>query len=120
MEVIRLYGEDVEVMIRSEVLLSRRLGGIPLQYVFVVHPTRGKMILLSTDLKIKPVDVVRMYSYRFKIEVAFKSAVHSLGAFLYRFWMKRHGKDTSQARHKISPQKNRGLQDKVFHKTSGI
>jgi hypothetical protein len=31
---------------------------------------------------------VRLYGYRFKIEVAFKASLRALGAFLYHFWMK--------------------------------
>ena len=57
-----------------------------LQYVLVVHPTRGKIIILSSDLSLDPLDVIRIYSYRFKIEVTFKSAIYNVGAFLYRFW----------------------------------
>ena len=84
-----VYGEEgVEIMVSSIQLLSRRFGGKLLQFVFVIHPTRGKMILLSTDLFLEPREVIRLYSYRFKIEVAFRAAVHSFGIFLYRFWMR--------------------------------
>ena len=33
-------------------------------------------------------DILYIYGLRFKIEVAFKSAIYTLGAFAYRFWMK--------------------------------
>ena len=31
--------------------------------------------------------VIRLYGVRFKIEVAFKQAVHTVGTFAYHFWM---------------------------------
>ena len=83
-----VYGEKrVEILVRVEQLLSKRFGGMLLQFVFVIHPTRGKMILLSTDLSLASSEVIRLYGLRFKIEVAFKTAIYSLGTFLYRFWM---------------------------------
>jgi hypothetical protein len=33
--------------------------------------------------------VVRIYGVRFKIEVTFKHAVHSVGTWCYHFWMAR-------------------------------
>ncbi len=32
-------------------------------------------------------EIILLYSLRFKIEVAFKQAVHSVGSFGYHFWM---------------------------------
>ena len=84
-----VYGEKgVEILVRRVELLSKLFGGNLLQFVFVIHPVRGRMILLCTDLSLPPSEVIRLYGLRFKIEVAFKSAIHSLGVFLYRFWMK--------------------------------
>ena len=33
-------------------------------------------------------DMIFIYGLRFKIEVLFKQAVHQVGVFLYRFWLK--------------------------------
>ena len=32
-------------------------------------------------------EVIRLYGLRFKIEVSFKQSVHTIGAYLYHFWM---------------------------------
>jgi hypothetical protein len=65
----------------------RPFGGMA-QFVFTRHPTRGNAIAMSTDLTLAPTDMVFIYSLRFKIEVLFKQAVHQVGVFLYRFWLK--------------------------------
>lgn len=58
------------------------------KFVLVKHPVRGNSICMSTDLSIEPLDLILCYALRFKIEVLFKQAVHQLGAFMYRFWLK--------------------------------
>ncbi len=35
-----------------------------------------------------PLEVLRIYSLRFKIESAFRAAVNTLGSYFYHFWMK--------------------------------
>ena len=83
-----VYGErGVQLRIRTLDLLWRPVG-ILIRFVAVAHPTRGNCILMTTDLTLDPVDVIRLYGYRFKIEVAFKQSIHVLGAFLHHFWMK--------------------------------
>ncbi len=82
-----VYGEQgVEIRVRSIDLLWRPVG-VQVRFVIVLHPTRGKCILMCTDLELEPVDIIRLYGYRFKIEVAFKQSVHTVGAFLHHFWM---------------------------------
>jgi len=68
-------------------LFWRPLGRMA-QFVFTRHPLRGDGIAMSTDLTLVPADMIFIYSLRFKIEVMFKQAVHQVGAFFYRFWLK--------------------------------
>ena len=54
---------------------------------FVLVIDGGEMfILMCSDLTLSPQDIIRAYSYRFKIEVNFKILKHLMGAFFYHFW----------------------------------
>jgi hypothetical protein len=57
-------------------------------FVLTRHPTKGVAIIMSTDRTIHPLSLIMLYGLRFKIEVLFKQAVHQIGVFLYRFWIK--------------------------------
>lgn len=80
---------DTRIQIEYAVinLLWRPLGRI-VQFVLVKHPEKGNGIAMTTDLSLAPLDVILGYSLRFKIEVLFKQAVHQIGTFMYRFWLK--------------------------------
>lgn len=56
-----------------------------LRFVLVVDGS-DKFILMSSDLILSAPDIIRTYSYRFKIEVSFKMLKHLMGVFFYRFW----------------------------------
>ncbi len=45
---------------------------------------------MTTDLSLSAIEVIHIYGLRFKIEHAFKQAVHVIGSFSYHFhfWMK--------------------------------
>jgi len=83
-----VYGEK-EVSIAYKVcdLLWRPAGTI-VRFIVVIHPTRGRCLLMSTDTALSATEIIRLYGLRFKIEHAFKQAVHIIGTFSYHFWMK--------------------------------
>ena len=71
---------------RAADLLWRPVG-ILVRFVVVLHPLRGAILLMCTDLTLSPLDIIRIYGLRFKIEVSFKQALRVIGAYAYHFWM---------------------------------
>ena len=59
-----------------------------MRFLAVIHPVRGRCILMCTDLSLPAIEVVRLYGLRFKIEVSFKQALRTIGSYAYHFWMK--------------------------------
>jgi DDE superfamily endonuclease len=82
-----VYGEKgVILCFRTADLLWRPVG-ILVRFVVVLHPLRGAILLMCTDLTLPPLDIIRIYGLRFKIEVSFKQALRVIGAYAYHFWM---------------------------------
>jgi len=82
-----VYGEKtVTIRFRCLDLLWRPVG-ILVRFVAVIHPTRGMILLMCTDVNLAPVEIIRIYSLRFKIEVSFKQALRVIGTYGYHFWM---------------------------------
>jgi len=82
-----VYGEQ-DVTLRYRVLdLLWRPVGLLVRFVLVIHPTRGRKILLSTDRSLAALQVIEIFGVRFKIEVSFKQAIYTIGTYCYHFWM---------------------------------
>jgi len=116
-----VYGErGVKIRYREVVLLWKPLGKA-VKFVIVKHPTRGKrggaFYLMTTDLKMDALDLIYIYGLRFKIEVSFKAAVHSVGAFAYHFWTgamkKRKRVSGDQYLHREEPEKVEKIKTKM-------
>lgn len=83
-----VYGEK-SVEIKYRVIDSLiRPGALKVRFVLVIHPQRGKIILLSSNPEMPALKIIEIYGYRYKIEVGFKSAIHNVGVYAYHFWLK--------------------------------
>ena len=83
-----VYGEkDVLIRYLCLDLLWRPIRRLA-RFVLVEHPDRGRIVFLCTDLTLNPIEIIRLYGLRFKIEFSFKQAVRTLGAYGYHFWMR--------------------------------
>lgn len=62
--------------------------GFLVRFVLVSHPIFGKTIYLSSDLSLTAKQIIETYSLRFRIEITFRQAIHTIGTFAYHFWMR--------------------------------
>ena len=82
-----VYGEEnVTLQYRTCDLLWRPAARI-VRFVAVIHPTRGRCLLMCTDITLSALEIIRLYGLRFKIEHTFKQAVRVIGTLAYHFWM---------------------------------
>ncbi len=81
---IELYGHCKEVSFLCLDMIWKPIGE-KIRFV-LVRDGSEQFILMCSDLQLLAPEIIRAYSYRFKIEVSFKVLKHLMGAFFYRFW----------------------------------
>jgi hypothetical protein len=77
-----------------------------------VHSEYGgrSSVLVSTDIELHPLEIVRLYSRRFAIESMFREMKQVTSAFGYRFWSKRMPR-LNRFRRKSDPDPLEGITD---------
>ena len=78
------YGKSKTIEYKCMDLLWRPIDDF-VRFV-CVKDAGGKYVLMCSDLNLCPIDIIKIYSYRCKIEVMFLFLKHLIGGFCYRFW----------------------------------
>jgi len=84
---LKLYGRTQQVRYRS-LQLHWDSSTHPVQFVLSQLASGQRLILISNDLELSGPEIIQAYSWRFKIEVSFRTLIHLLDGFSYRFWLK--------------------------------
>jgi hypothetical protein len=99
---IQLYGKDTITKYFCVDLLWGDGLYQPLRFVLtIINGTRT--ILASTDLTLTPIQIIRLYSWRFKIECSFRELKQVVAGFSYHFWSKVMPKLKSSKAMKLTP-----------------
>ena len=83
---VTIYGKEEKVSFMSHDLLWGLKHYQMLRFVIASVNGANPIILATNDLSLEPLQIVRLYSYRFKIECAFFQLKHVIAGFAYRFW----------------------------------
>jgi hypothetical protein len=81
---LEIYGEEKTILFLCLDLLWKPIKE-KLRFVLVIDDG-DVFVLMCSDLALSPTEIIKAYSYRFKIEVNFKVLKHLMGAFFYHFW----------------------------------
>ena len=86
--VVEIYGRDEFVRWHCKDLLWGEKLYMPLRFVLVEY-SEYRTILVSTDLSMDPLSIIRLYAMRFGIESMFREFKQVICGFGYHFWTKK-------------------------------
>jgi len=81
-----VYGQSVTVRYYTADLLWKPVKGW-LRFFWFETP-RGQLLLITSDLKLQPLDALDAYCHRVTIETLFNTLKNVLGGMTYHFWSK--------------------------------
>lgn len=84
---VEMYDRQQDLQYLCVDLLWGRGLYMPVRFVLVRYG-QTRTILVSTDLSLEPTEVIRLYSYRVKIEGGFRTMKQDIGTMAYHFWTK--------------------------------
>ena len=84
---VKMYDKDQALEYLCVDLLWGRGLYLPVRFVLVRYG-KTRSILVSTDTSLEPTEIIRLYSYRVKIEGSFRTMKQDIGTLAYRFWTK--------------------------------
>ena len=120
---IMMYGKEESVSFISCDLLWGKTHYQMLRFVIAQISGSNPIILASTDLSLSPEQILRLYSYRFKIECCFFNLKHTIAGFAYRFWsiampkLNRFAKSGTDVLDAVSDAREKKLIIATFHAT---
>ena len=83
---VMIYGKEETVSFLSYDLLWGKKLYKTLRFVIASIDGSKPIILATNDMNLAPLQIIRLYSCRFKIECAFFQLKHVIAGFAHRFW----------------------------------
>ena len=81
---VTIYGESRKISFYCANFLWKPVEEL-IRFVWIIDGEHT-YILMCSDLKLSPTEIITIYSYRWKIEIMFFALKHCLAGFAYHFW----------------------------------